>query len=224
MTQRRDNNSGKHVKFWQESGGLFAAEFVSSVVSLGVIGLADKIAPGLVDGTTKFLAKTVIEPNLDMIEKGLGTICRLEECKPDKTKSRQERAQSLARATVLFSAAFVPSFAAKLATRRGVNELCRPGKDPHPWWKVWKAGDHDWKVVGWDEGFHIGSLILLNTGTAKYTDELIRGSSSLLQKMGISEKKAHELSSMAMIWELPNAIGLTAGIGAIGHDVYVKGR
>jgi hypothetical protein len=200
----------------KESAGLGVAEITSSAVSLGVIGIADQIAPGLVNGATKAISKVVVEPYLETIEKVMGTVCRLEECKPDKTKSRQERAEQLAHSIVLFSAAFVPSFLVKVAVRRGINQACGMG-DHHPWWKVWKANTHDKKVVLWDEGVHIGSLILLNTGVAKYTDDLIRSSTSILTKTGISQKKAHEIASMAMIWELPNIMGLMAGTGVIAH-------
>jgi hypothetical protein len=207
---------------WMESAGLGAAEVASMGVSLGVIAVADKVAPGLVQGATTIVAKTIVEPYLETIENVLGTICHLEECKPDPKVPREKRAEKLARATVLFGAAFVPSFLTKLAVRRGVNEAVGMG-DGHPWWKVWKANNHDWKIVGWDEGAHIGSMILLNTGAAKHTDELIRGSTSMLQKIfGVSEQKAHDLASMAMIWELPNAIGLAFGVGAIAHTHYKK--
>ena len=213
------NSSGKtpFQKIWMESAGLAAAEITSMGVSLGVVALADKIAPGLVTAATKTVSKIVIEPYLEGIEKVMTTFCRLEECKPNKDEPREKRAERLARATVLFSAAFVPSFLTKLAVRRGVNQALTMG-DQHPWWKIWHANGHDWKIVGWDEGAHIGSMILLNTGAAKHTDELIRGSTSVIQKLfGLSEEKAHEISSMAMIWELPNAIGLAFGVGAIAH-------
>jgi hypothetical protein len=206
-----------------ESGGLAAAEITSMGVSLGVIAVADKVAPSLVHGATKIVAKAIVEPYLESIETFLGTFCRLEECKPDKSVPREKRAEQLARATVLFGAAFVPSLLTKIAVRRWVNKKAGFNEDNNPWWKVWKLNAHDRKVFYWDEGTHIGSMILLNTGTAKHTDELIRGSTSVLQKVfGISERKAHDLSSMAMIWELPNAIGLTFGIGAIAHTHYTK--
>src|SRR6185436_14597151 len=97
----------------------------------------------------------VFEPHLDTIEKWMGNVCRLEECKPEKDETKPQRAERLARAVVLWGAAFVPSLAAKLAVRRGINQLQGRG-DQHPWWKIWKFNKHDGTVLGWDEGVHIG--------------------------------------------------------------------
>ena len=53
---------------------------------------------------------------------------------------------------------------------------------------------------------------------AKHTDELIRTASGALQKtMGWNKEKADRVSSMAMIWEMPNILGWLAGLGVIGR-------
>jgi hypothetical protein len=218
IKNRRKNFDRKTpmAKFGLETSGLAAAEIVSSAVSLGVFAYADKVAPDTTKKVTSVVAK-LIEPYLDVVENVIGTICRLDECKPDKSKKRHERAELMAHNLVLFGAAFLPSLAVKLAIRRGINEGVGLG-DENKWWKIWKPSKHDGVVFAWDEFTHLGSLVLLNTGVAKYTDEMIRGSTSVIQKIfGVSEKKAHEIASMTMIWELPNILGLAAGTGAIAH-------
>jgi hypothetical protein len=210
------NGKSAAAKVGLETAGLGIAEMLSSATSVGVFAYADKIFPGTVKDVTDVVVK-IIEPHLDTVEKTIGAVCRLEECKPDYTKSRHERAEKMAHNLVLFGAAFVPSIIVKLATRRGINELVGLG-DQHKWWKVWRLNKHDGTVFLWDEGIHIGSMILLNTGTAKFTDKLIKDSTPLIQKIfGVSETKAHDIASMTMIWELPNMLGLIAGTGAIAH-------
>lgn len=225
-----DSNSFK------EARAFTVAEFVSMGVSLGVVGVADQVAPNMLKSATKAIAKTVIEPYLDTIEGMMQRFCKLEECKIDTSKSREQRAEELAHVTVVFSAAWVISMAAKLATRRFLTNKI-PAHDPDsPHYRPHKddqkvlavkplfkgVSKHELKLFGADEGIHYGSLLLLNTGAAKVTDELIRASTNILVKCGMPEKKAHELSSMAMIWELPNFLGLLAGLGVVSkynnHD------
>ncbi len=209
---------------FRQSAGFTGAEFVSMGVSLGVVGVADQIAPHALEKASKALSKAVIEPYLDSIEGTLNRLCKLEECKVDTSKSREERAERLAHTTIVFSAAWVISMAAKIATRRVLTQKI-PAHDPdgahyrpHPDdKKVFKMSKHEWKLLGADEGVHYGSLLLLNTSAAKVTDELIKTSTNILTKCGMPEKKAHELSSMAMIWELPNLLGWGAGVGVISH-------
>jgi hypothetical protein len=43
------------------------------------------------------------------------------------------------------------------------------------------------------------------------------------KKMGWSKKRADDVAHMGVIWELPNAIGWLAGVGAIVHS-HTKGR
>lgn len=201
-----------------ETAGFAAAEAVGAVVALGIIGVADTVAPGAVQATTNFIAKNYIEPHLETIEKGLGVMCKLEECKPDQNTSREERARRLARATVLFGAAWVPSLAAKVVTRRGINEICGMG-DKAPWWNVFKANSHDTAIFWWDEGVHYGSMAILNstyTG-AKVSDEMLRSCTSILEKAGVPKDKAHDISAMAVIHEFPNLLGFVSGVAKIAH-------
>ncbi len=210
----------------KESGGFALAEMVSMSTSLLVVGIADTLAPNLIKDASKFVGKHVIEPFLDPIEGTLGTICKLKECQPDKTKTRAERAESLAKTMIVFSAAWATSMAAKLYTRGVVNRLTGVNEHVIPKSGNWFADQYNTiaaeikdpntrRIFLYDEGVHYGSILLMNTVGAGATDELINTSSSVLTKMGIPEKKARELSSMAIIWELPNFLGMAAGIGAI---------
>jgi hypothetical protein len=193
----------------KESGGFALAEMVSMSTSLLVVGIADTLAPNMIKDVSKFVGKHVIEPFLDPIESTLGAVCKISECQPDKTKSRAERAENM----IVFSAAWATSMAAKVATRRIFNRAVGISDDPIPAGGLLSA--HEKRILLYDEGVHYGSILLMNTAGAKVTDELIASSTNVLTKVGIPEKKAKELSSMAVIWELPNLLGMAAGIGAI---------
>lgn len=211
-------NMSPKAAFWSESAGLGVAEFASAAVALGVIGYADKIAPNMVKSVSNEIAKHVILPHLEFFEKTLGTVCRLDSCKPDYQKSREERAYSIARATVLFGGAWLPSFAVKVAVRRGINESMGLG-DNDPWYKIWKWNDHDKRVAGWDESIHYGSMFVMNTLLPKPTDVMIEHTSSMIQKIfGWDKKRADETALMAVAHEIPNALGFAAGMGAIAHE------
>ncbi|NBX02716.1 MAG: hypothetical protein EBR02_01350 [Alphaproteobacteria bacterium] len=202
-------------KIARESISLIFAECVSIAAMLGVVAEADKVAPELTEGATKAIAKAVVEPNLDVIEKSLTTVCKLETCKPDKEKNREQRSHDIARMTVLFGAAWVPSLLIKLATRRGMNKVMGIG-DEHQWWDLRKLSPTDKSVAVWDEGVHYGSLILANTLLAKPSDEMIRGVSGILQKtFGWSKQRSDETAVTAVIHEVPNLMGAAAGILAI---------
>jgi len=219
MSHLVDSNSFK------ETAGFTIAEFASMVTSLGVVGVADQIAPGSIRNVSKALSKTVIEPYLDKIESLMGRVCKLEECKVDPSQSRQQRAEQLAHTLIVFGAAWSLSMVAKFATRRAMNHAFgikdKPIIPTGNWLKdkvLFRILHPDeWRIGLTDELVHYGSLIMLNTGAAPYTDEMIRANTNILKKMGMPEKKAHELSAMAMIWELPNFLGLLAGIGVISH-------
>lgn len=210
---------------FRETVGFTIAEFASMTMSLGVVGIADQIAPGSLRSASKVLSKVVIEPYLDSIESLMSRFCKLEECKVDNSQSREVRAEKLAHTLIVFSTAWSLSMVAKFAARRGMNHVLRVKDKPiiptGNWLKdkvLFKVLHPDeWRLGLVDEGIHYGSLILLNTKAAPYTDELIKANTNILKKMGVPEKKAHELSSMAMIWELPNFLGLLAGIGVISH-------
>lgn len=203
-------------KISAESGGFALAEMASMAVSLGVVGIADTLAPNLIKSASQAVSKTCIEPNLDTIEKTLGTVCRLKECQPDKTQSREERAEHLAKTMIVFSAAWAASMAAKVATRRIFNSAIGIEESKPPAGKL--LSDYEKKILVADEGIHYGSILLMNTVGASVTDDMISSTANILEKVGFSKKKAHEISSMAVVWELPNFLGMAAGIGAIAHN------
>lgn len=215
VERRRAGGRTPSQSIMLESGGLAVAEITSIAASLGVVAIADQVAPKTMGNATKFVAKHLIEPHLETFEKLLSSVCHLQECKPDYQQSREKRAESLAHATVVFLPSFVAGLGVKIATRRGMNKLCGIVDDASHARKWWELSKHERAIFFADEGVHIGSMILLNTGAAGVTDDLIRSTSGILQKMGFSEQKSKDISSMAMIWELPNLLGLMSGIGAI---------
>ncbi|MDX1974465.1 MAG: hypothetical protein SFT92_02190 [Rickettsiales bacterium] len=214
-------NVSQNQRFLTEGGGFAVAEVMGAVVALGMVGVADKIAPNSMKAVTQAVAKHAIEPYLDQFEYGLGVVCKLEECKPDKTKTRMERAEGIARALTVFGVAWIPSLVAKIATRRGINQVCGLG-DGAPWWNVLKANHHDVSLMLCDELPHYGSMLLLNTTHkgAAISDDMLRSITGMLEKMGMSKKTSHEMAMMAVVHELPNFIGFSTGLAKIAHDVY----
>lgn len=206
------------------------SELVSAVTSLGVVAVADDLAPNLVKSASKTISKVCVEPFLEPIEKFLKKVCKLKECQSDMSQPREKRAEALAHTILIFSSSWAASMIAKWATRQMTIDAFKVYHPPEPRNGKWlhdkvlfrgKINRHDWKVFCWDEGVHLGSLLMINTATAKQTDSMINTASSVLQKtLGWSERKAKDVASMAMIWEIPNVLGLGAGIGAVGHTHY----
>lgn len=210
-----------------ESGGFAAAELLSMGTSLGVVAIFDKVMPqSLMDSATNTVAKVVVEPYLDTIEKTLAK-CHLQECQADETKSREERACRIARGIVVFGSAYLISLAAKFALRKKMNKWT--GVDDHAplpaHATTWDKVRSHIPIIGYtrdanmimlaDEAVHIGSLVYLNTAASKFTDEHITKMSGILEKLGVSPQKAKEVSTMAMVWEVPNFLGMMAGGAAI---------
>lgn len=212
---------GLYKNIAAESGGFIVAEGASMAVSLGVVGIADKVFPNQLKDASKVVSKLCVEPFLDTIEYGLGTVCKLKECQPDKTKPREERAQELAKTMIVFSAAWGLSMLGKVLTRRAYNSAFLGQEAEREAGKF--LSSHEKRIFLADEGVHYGSILLMNTIGANVTDGMISSLTSFFQKCGMSERKAKEMSSMAIIWELPNALGMAAGVGAIARD-HLKGR
>lgn len=225
MVAFKGNSFGRHGAVL-ESGGFTLAEGASAVVSLGVVGVADKLIPApLLKEVTQGVAKVCVLPFLDKIEWGLSKVCKLEECKVDKNQSREERAERLARVIVIFGGAWAASMVAKGFARRQFNshmgivdeEAVKTGN----WimdnvvYKITKP--NELKLFAIDEGVHYGSLFLMNTAFAKETDKMIDTVSDILEKRGVSKQKANELATMAVVWEGSNLLGFASGIGNILH-------
>ncbi len=217
-----------------ESGGFMMAEAASMGTSLGVVAIFDKVMPqAVMDKATHAIAKVVVEPYLDHIEKVVG-YCHLDECQKDETKTREERACRLAKGILVFGSAYLASLAVKFSTRKHINEFT--GVNTHKslpanattWDKIYShipilGSTRDANMIMLaDEAAHIGSLVYLNTKASKFTDEHIHKLASTLEKLGFSEDKAKDVASMAMVWEVPNAIGMLAGGLAITGK-HVKG-
>ena len=225
----------KRQKIALESGGFLVAEMVSAVTGLGVVAVADMIIPKpILKGAAKCLSKCVIEPFLDPIENGLTKICKLEECQVDPTKPRAERAEQLAKTVIVFGAAYVAAMQAKLLTRHKINDHfgihsghahIPPAANATTWEKVkhyakLKHWSNEDKVIfATDEGIHLGALYLLNNTLAPQTDSMIKSSTKVIQRVtGWPEEKAHEIASMAWIWEAANGLGAIAGMGMIAGN------
>lgn len=203
--------------FGKEGGSLAVAEILSSSITVGAIAYADKLAPHLLQSTTDVIAKVVVEPNLELLEKIVSGLCRLDVCKIDKSQSREERAKHIARAIVLGGAAIVPAMLVKLATRRGLNQLTGLG-DENPWWHLHKMSSHDKSIFWYDEGTHYGSMFVMNTLIPQPTNVMVEHTSSLMQKLfGWSKQQADESALMTVAHEVPNMLGLMAGLGAIAN-------
>ncbi len=221
--------------FALESTGFAAAELASMGVSLGVVAIAEDLIPqSIMKKATHAVAKVCVEPYLDTIEKAMSE-CKLKECQVDHTKTREERAERLARGIVVFGAAYLASLGAKLWIRGKMNEhfeVAGASHKPAPNGSNWvKTKIHDMSPNNWspdtrlifaaDEAVHIGSLVYLNTKASDFTDRNIETMSKALQKMGVSQQRAQDISTMAMVWEVPNFLGLLAGETAIfGKHAY----
>lgn len=235
ITDKYRNGNGKVSvanAIGAESFGFAGAEVASMATSLGVIAVADTLIPEkLMKNVSKAVGKVCIEPFLEQIEKGMGAVCKLDECKADEKLSREERAENLARTMMIFGAAYISSMKMKVWTRRVANhhmgfheELPKQLAKDAPlldkvmhevmFWKKWSP--YEQMIIAADEGVHIGSLFLLNNQLAPYTDDMIRSTTGILEKtMGWSHKKSHEVATTAWVWEAPNLLGLMAGMGAI---------
>lgn len=209
-------------KIRRETLGMGLAEFSSAVFSIGTVAVLEDLSPKLTKATTKFLARYIFVPYLDYAENTLGYVCRLKECQPDQTKSREERAENLARATMLFVPAFVTSWAAKIATRKLTNKFLKVEDHAPPqsrkWWELHKMmSGKDWTVIGLDEGVHLGAIWLVNAGVPDISDGMLRTTQRIFEKAGVPKEKAKDMASMLVIWELPNVMGWLAGVGGVIH-------
>jgi len=209
------NGNGTTNSVLKEGFGFIVAEGTSMLVGLGVFAATANIAPGIINGVSNALAKTVIEPFLDPIEHAMAKVCKLEECKTDLSVSREERSRNIARTLMLFGASGVAAYGSKIWTRRAMNHQFGIESDETNWWNILKLSRKEKIIFAADEGVHYGSMILLNTGAAGVTDDFIRTVQNVMEKCGMSKKKAHELAGYTMVWELPNFLGLIAGLSAI---------
>ena len=217
----------------RESGGFVIAELLSMGVSMGVVAVLDQLIPKeVMCCASQAVAKTCIEPFQDTIEKGMRKFSKLEEFRVDTTKTKEQRAEEYAHAVMVFGAAWAISMGAKLAGRRQINNLVgirdlEQHTSAEEGMGFMKKMLHNANLKNWspeermimlaDEGMHYGSIALMNANPllAKKTDEQVNTMTNVLEKIGVPPKKAKELSSYFMIYELPNFLGMGAGMVAI---------
>jgi hypothetical protein len=221
-------------KIAKESAGFLVAEGASAATGLGVVAIADWLIPKpVLKLASRTISKIVVEPYLDTIESTLSRFCKLDECKVDPGVPREERAERLAKTMIVFGTAYVTSMGVKLFARRKMNELTGiiehvPRELPAAATLLEKLkyygtfqfmAPQEKLIFLADEGVHLGSLYLLNNQMASFTDDMIKRTSSMIQKTtGASETKAHEIANMAWIWEASNGLGAAAGIAMIAGN------
>jgi len=217
----------------RECGAFGVAEIVSMATSLGVVAIADQVIPKSIQNTVYQSLGKILEPTLlDPFEKVKSKFCKLEECKTDPNKSREQRSEDMAKLLVVFGSAWVISMAAKLKTRRWLNksfnvmeDLHMPKLEPNASlgkklafhtvpWVYWSPEER--LIFAADEGIHYGSIFLMNNQLSPVTDEMIRSATNVIHKItGFDEKKSREIADMLIIWEMPNFLGMFTGFGAI---------
>lgn len=217
--------------FNKESAGMVLGEVTSQVVSAGVFGVSELIAPKLVKSASKVMSDNVITPNLEFIERTLNKACKLKGSLPDMSEARHVRVENWGRLFVLFGASWVAAMLAKLAIRQVSNEKfsVKHEEPPNGNWFHDKVlyrnmSKHDWKILVADEGVHLGSLVVMNTAMAKHTDSTINVATKIIKGLGCQPQKAREMAGYLTVWELPNLFGLLAGLGVIGHHYSKKAK
>jgi hypothetical protein len=215
----------------KESGRFVFAECASIAVNLGVVAVLDQLIPKeIMHHAAQVVAKTCIEPFQDVIERQMKKFAKLDDFKVDEKKTKEERAEMYAHALMVFGSAWIISWGAKLWTRAHLNargteaaENISLAKKINPLnWSL-----EDVAIVAADEGVHYGSILAMATNDklATTADEKIQSLTNVLEKTGISREKAKELASYAVIYELPNALGMFAGMGVIaGKHAYSQSQ
>jgi len=222
------NGSGIWKNIGAEISGFGVAEAVSEGVWLGLVAIEDRLIPKrALKYVSQAFGKFLVEPYLlDPIEWGLKKGCHLDECKIDFSKPRQERAEEMAKMLLLYVPAIGLAWEAKVRTRRFMNikmkiqneHVAKPLPDASflnkltYWIPGWHWSPQEKMIFVADEGLHLGSMYVLNNQLAPYTDEMIRGTTGMAQKLlGVSPVKAHELATAAWVWMVPNLIGAMGG-------------
>lgn len=232
MTEKQDDNDATR-KIRQdrrrESLGLLLSELASEGVGAAVFSGADYIVPGAVKSASRAVGNG-IAPHLGFIERTLHKACKLKGSLPDMTQAPHVRSEHWGRLFVLFAVSWVASMAAKLTMRQWCNREFKVDHEKEPPNGNWfhdkvlyrNMNKHDWKVVTADEGVHLGSLIVMNTVAAKYTDRVIATIAKILEGLRVKPQKASEMAGYGTVWLVPNALGTLAGLGVIRHHYHKK--
>jgi len=202
-----------------EISGFGIAEVVGGITTLGAMYALQVLPKAIMDPATDIVAK-VVEPIQErVIEPGIGIVCKLDECKPDKSKPVSERAKASARLLLLAIPSVIAAWYAKLGIRRWYNNINRIA-DSHATGSIlqfWKWSPEEKMLVLADEGVHVASMAVANSApAAPFTDKAIGNMKDVLKNMfGMSDDDAHEMSTMIAIHEVPNLIGAAASAGVI---------
>lgn len=232
VTENGHNNSSGNGKFplWvqkatAETLGLGIAEMASAVVSVGVFALADDIAPSLMKKSGKVIGR-LLEPFLDPIERAMQGGCKLKECQPDFTKSRQERAEEYGRFLTRFGVSLVPAVLTEYGVRKIGNHYLHVGNGDMGKslaYKLMHPNRHDCGVIGIDKGVQLGGIIAVNTIFAKQADVGIEGISNVLQKtLNWPKERADRAAQATIVWHLADGLGFGAAGAKIWHEQYSK--
>jgi hypothetical protein len=216
--------NGKHVV--AECLGFGVAEAVSMSVGLGVMAATEPLMPSVVKGASQVMG-TVLLPFLEPVENAMDRVCKLEACRRDLSMSREERAERLARTLFLFGVSTAAAISSELLTRRVMNNAMGISMDLRPnaqWWNPLSVSRKEAIIVFSDKGVQMGAMLAANTLAAGTTDTLIRTATDAMTSLGMPKEKAQELSAYTMIWEMPNFLGLLAGLGAIYATHKYPGR
>lgn len=218
----------------RELGGFSVAEIAAEGTWLGVAALATMVPEKLMHDVTHAVGKAVVEPFLlDPLEKVMDKVCQIEECKPKPDQSREERAAGMVRAMIIFLPALAASWEVKIRARRLCNNKMGvphqevrklpPGSSfgekvfHHILPKHWAPDEKMIFMI--DEGMQLGSMYVLNNQLAPVSDDMIRATTGIAQKLlGMPEKKAHDFATASVIWAVPNAVG------AVGAAAVIAGK
>ena len=217
-SERRDQNRRKWDNIVREVGGFGVAEIVAEGAWLGVAAVTAMLPDKLMNKASKVVGHTIIEPVLTPLEAVMDKLCRLEECKIDKTQSREKRSENLARALIIFTPALAASWGAKIWIRHACNKKLGVGGEHRD--SVWSPEAK--MIFGADELTQVGAMYVLNNQLAPVSDDMIRTTTRITQKMfGVSERKAHDFATAAVVWAVPNSIGaLGATVAIMGKHLY----
>jgi hypothetical protein len=208
----------------QEIKSFWTAEALGGVTAIGVMYMMQMVPKRVMDEAANTLGD-MLTPVQTTLEKGLMTVCKLEECKPDETKTVKQRARDLARIVLISLPAILVSWRVKLRTRAHLNDKWGvPADHPvgnKPKWYHWSPEEIMLTMA--DEGTHIASMIgVQSKAVAPYTDNVIaKMTSAFKTNLGMKETDAHEVATMVAVHEIPNIMAaLTSGAVIAGRHHY----
>lgn len=200
------------------------AEVVGGLTTVGAMYTMQMVPKSLMDAASTGLGEMLEPFQKDYIEKTIGAVCKLDECKPDETKSVKQRAKEFARIVLISAPAITASWGVKWWVRRIFNRKLHVAEDKRADGAKWYHISPEEVMLGFaDEGTHIAAMgVVQSKSVAPTTDKLIVDMTSVFQTwFGMSHKSGHELATMIAIHEIPNAIAaVTSGAVIAGRHHY----